>query len=120
MHQGDARGAIESFGEAQKLSDTWLGHFYLGRAFLELGGFAQAVAEFQSCQQRRGEATSIFLDDEPSYHNFPPVLYYLGRGQEGLHSADATASYKAYRALKTQSTRDPLAADATKRLAGSN
>lgn len=120
LHQGDARGAIESFGEAQKLSDTWLGHFYLGRAFLELGGFAQAVAEFQTCQQRRGEATSIFLDDEPSYHDFPPVLYYLGRGQEGLYSADATASYKAYLSLKTQGAQDPLAADATKRLAGSN
>lgn len=117
LHQGDARGAIESYEEAQKLSDTWLGRFNLGRAFLEVADFAQASAEFEVCQQRRGEATSIFLDDEPSYHHFPPVLYYLGRAQEGLQSARAAEFYKAFLALKAKGADDPLVADASKRLA---
>ena len=116
LHQGDARGAIQSFGDAQKLSDTWLGRFYLGRASLEAGAFAQASSEFDTCQQRRGEATSIFLDDEPSYHDFPPVQYYLGRAQEGLHSAGAVDSYKTFLAIKAKGADDPLVADARKRL----
>jgi tetratricopeptide (TPR) repeat protein len=119
LHQGDARGAIQTFGDAQKLSDSWLGRFDLGRAFLEAGAFAQASSEFDACKQRRGEATSIFLDDEPSYHHFPTVLYYLGRAQEGLQSAGAADSYKAFLAIKTKSSDDPLVADAIKRLAGS-
>jgi len=117
LHQGDFQGAIRTFEEAQKLSDTWLGRFYLGRASLEAGAFAQASTAFEACQQRRGEATSIFLDDEPSYHQFPPVLYYLGRAQEGLHNASAADSYKAFLAIKEKSDRDPLVADARQRLA---
>jgi tetratricopeptide (TPR) repeat protein len=117
LHQGVPQGAIQTFGDAQKLSDTWLGRFYLGRAFLESGAFAQAASEFEACQQRRGEATSVFLDDEPSYHAFPPVLYYLGRAQEGLHNAAAADSYKAFLAIKAKATGDPQVADGTKRLA---
>ncbi len=117
--QGDARGAIQIFGDAQKLSDSWLGRFDLGRAFLEAGAFAQASSEFDACQQRRGEATSVFLDDEPSYHHFPAVLYYLGRAQEGSQSAGATNSYKAFLAIKSNGTGDALVVDATKRLGGS-
>jgi tetratricopeptide (TPR) repeat protein/predicted Ser/Thr protein kinase len=117
LHQGDPKGAIQAFGDAQNLSDTWLGRFYLGRASLESGAFAQASSEFEACKQRRGEATSIFLDDEPSYHQFPTVLYYLGRAQEGLHNATAADSYKAFLAIKEKSDRDPLVADARQRLA---
>jgi len=119
LHQGDARGAIQTFEDAQKLSDSWLGRFDLGRAFLQAGAFAQASSEFDACQQRRGEATSIFLDDEPSYHYFPAVLYYLGRAQEGLQSAGAADSYKAFLSIKTKGSDDPLVADAIKRLAAS-
>ena len=108
--------AIQSFEDAQKLSDTWLGRFYLGRASLEAGAFAEASSQFEACQQRRGEATSVFLDDEPSYHEFPPVLYYLGRAQEGLHNATAADSYKAFLAIKEKADADPLVADARKRL----
>ena len=75
------------FSDAQKLADTWLGRLYLGRASLDAGNFAAAASEFEACQKRRGEATSVFLDDQPSYHEFPQVLYYLGRAQEGAHQA---------------------------------
>jgi eukaryotic-like serine/threonine-protein kinase len=119
LHQGDVRGAIQSFGDAQKLSDTWLGRFYLGHASLEAGAFAQASSEFDACQKRRGEASSVFLDDQPSYHEFPPVLYYLGRAQEDLHNASAVDSYKAFLAIKSRGDDDPLVADARKRIAES-
>jgi eukaryotic-like serine/threonine-protein kinase len=117
LHQGDALGAIQAVGDAQKLSDSWIGRFYLGRASLEAGDFARASSEFEACQQRRGEATAIFLDDEPSYHQFPPVLYYLGRAQQGLHEPAATDSYKTFLAIRAKGIADPQVADATKRLA---
>jgi len=116
LHQNDIAGALQSFQSAQDLSDSWLGRFYLGRASLEATDFAKASTEFESCEQRRGEATSIFLDDEPSFHEFPPVLYYLGRAQDGLHSATAAESYKSFLAIKAKSSGDPQVADATKRL----
>jgi eukaryotic-like serine/threonine-protein kinase len=116
LHQGNPQGAIQSYEDAQKLSDTWLGRFYLGRASLEAGAFERASSEFEACQQRRGEATAVFLDDEPSYRGFPPVLYFLGRAQEGLHNADAADSYKAFLAIKAKGDADPLVADARKRL----
>jgi len=115
-HQGNQQGAIQAYGDAQKLSDTWLGRFHLGRASLEAGDFAQASSEFEACQKRRGEATSIFLDDEPSYHEFPPVLYYLGRAQEGLQNAAAADSYKAFLAIKEKGDLDPQVVDARKRI----
>ncbi len=117
LHQGDAQGAIRAFEDAQKLSDTWLGRFYLGRASLEAVDFAGAASQFGACQQRRGEATSIFLDDEPSYHHLPLVLYYLGRAQEGLHNAAAADTYKSFLAIKASGSEDPLVADTKRRLA---
>jgi eukaryotic-like serine/threonine-protein kinase len=115
LKQGDAQGALLAFGDAQKLSDTWLGRFYSGRASLEAANFAQAASQFDACQKRRGEATSVFLDDEPSYHEFPQVLYYLGRAQEGMHDAASADSYKAFLAIKAKATGDPQVADATRR-----
>ena len=48
------------------------------------------------CLKRKGEATSIFLDDFPSYRYFAPVYYYLGRAQEGLKSPAAKESYQKF------------------------
>jgi tetratricopeptide (TPR) repeat protein/predicted Ser/Thr protein kinase len=117
LKQDNAAGAIQVFNDAQKLSDTWLGRFYLGRASLEANDFAQALSEFDACQKRRGEATAIFLDDSPSYHEFPPVLYYLARAQEGQHSPAAAESYKAFLAIKANAGSDAQVSDARARLA---
>jgi tetratricopeptide (TPR) repeat protein/predicted Ser/Thr protein kinase len=117
LNQGDPKGAIQAFDEAQKFSDTWLGRFYLGRASLEAGTFAQAASDLDACQKRRGEATSVFLDDEPSFHEFPAVLYYLGRAQEGTQNAAAFESYRAFLAIRDKGDGDPLVADARRRLA---
>jgi tetratricopeptide (TPR) repeat protein/predicted Ser/Thr protein kinase len=117
LHQHDAKGALQSFQDALDRSDTWLPHFYLGRTYLEMDEFAHASTELDACQRRRGEATSVFLDDEPSFHQFPPVLYYLGRAQEGLHTGAAADSYKAFLSIKAKGDADPLVADAARRLA---
>jgi eukaryotic-like serine/threonine-protein kinase len=120
LQKGNAREALMTFREAQKLSDSWLGHFDLGRAYLAAGEFPEASTEFDTCLRRRGEATAVFFDDNPSYHFLPDVYYYQGRAREGLNSqAGAADSYKAFLEFKAENSQDPLVADAKKRLAKS-
>ena len=58
--------------------DTWIGHFELGRAYLAASAFPQADSEFDRCLRRRGEALSLFVDEEPTYGYLPTVYYYQG------------------------------------------
>jgi tetratricopeptide (TPR) repeat protein len=120
LKSGNAREALTRFEEAKRLGDAWLVRFDRGRAFLELGAFTEADADFEACAKRRGEATAVFLDDIPTFHYFPPVLYYRGRAQEGLGSTSAAESYKQFLAIKAKGDGDPLVADARRRLGASN
>ena len=63
LKNGDGRQAVKLFIEANSLLDSWIGRFDLGRAYLEIGAFAQADSEFDRCLKRRGEALAIFLDE---------------------------------------------------------
>ena len=116
LKKGSARDALNTFQEAQKLADTWLGHFDMGRAYLDAGAFTEASSEFDICLKRRGEATSVFLDDVPSYHLLPAVYYYQGRAREGLKSPGAEESYKTFLSIKENGAGDPLIADAQRRI----
>ena len=116
LKKGSERDAIQTFQTAQKIADSWLGHFDLGRAYLDAGAFTEASSEFDLCLKRKGEATAVFLDDVPSYHDLPPVYYYQGRAQEGLKSPGAAESYKTFLAIKEKGAGDPLVADARRRL----
>jgi tetratricopeptide (TPR) repeat protein/predicted Ser/Thr protein kinase len=116
LKRGNARDALNSFQEAQKLADTWLGHFDMGLAYLAASTYPEASSEFDVCLKRRGEATSVFLDDVPSYHLLPPVYYYQGRAREGLNSPGAAESYKTFLSLKEKGAGDPLVADAQRRV----
>ena len=117
LKKANAREAINLFQQAQKIGDTWLGHFDLGRAYLDAGAFTEASSEFDVCLKRRGEATAIFLDDVPSYHYLPAVYYYQGRAREGLKSPGAAESYKTFLSIKEKGAGDPLVTDTRKRLA---
>jgi len=117
LRRGNAREAIKLFQESQKLADTWLGRFDLGRAYIEAGAFTEADSELELCLKRRGEATEAFLGQLPTYRYFPPVHYYQGRAREGLKSPSAAESYKAFLAIKEKAVKDPLVEDARRRLA---
>jgi eukaryotic-like serine/threonine-protein kinase len=108
LQAGDARQAIKSLTEANELLDTWIGRFDLGRAYLEARMFPQADSQFDLCMKRRGEALSLFLDEEPTYSYFPPVYYYQGRVREELKTAGFAESYRTYLAIRGQSKEDPL------------
>jgi eukaryotic-like serine/threonine-protein kinase len=111
----DARLAIQPASEANGLLDTWIGHLVLGRAYLESGQFAQADSEFDRCIKRRGEALSLFLDEEPTYGYFPSVYYYQGRSREGLNSEGFAESYRTYLSIRGNSSEDPIVQHARRR-----
>jgi eukaryotic-like serine/threonine-protein kinase len=108
LKTGDRPKAIKALTDANTLLDTWIGHFDLGRAYLEAGAFVQADSEFDRCVKRRGEAMALFLDEEPTYGYLPPVYYYQGRVREGMRTAGFAESYRAYLNIRGQSKEDPL------------
>ena len=110
------REAITLLQDAGKLMDTWLGHLDLARAYLAAGAFPEASSELDTCRNRSGEATAVFLDDIPSFHYFPPVYYYMGRAQEGNQSSGAAESFRQFLAIKAKADPgDRMVEDARKR-----
>ncbi len=73
MSKGRQVEAIEAYREALKLADVWLVRFNLGVAFLEAKYYAEALKEFEACQKRRGEASAVFLNDEPTARYVAPI-----------------------------------------------
>jgi tetratricopeptide (TPR) repeat protein len=117
LKSGNPRPAIKYISDANALLDTWIGHFDLGRAYLEAGAFTQADSEFDRCLKRRGEALALFLDEEPTYRYFPTVYYHQGRVREGLRSAKFAESYRAYLDIRGRSAEDVLLPDVRRRIA---
>ena len=76
LQQGDVPQAVELLTQANGILDTWIGHFDLGRAYVEDRDFVSADSEFERCVKRRGEALSLFLDQEPTFAYFRPVEEY--------------------------------------------
>jgi hypothetical protein len=101
--------------KAQKIADTWIGHFYLGQAYLEAKAYEEADSEFDACQRRKGEATALFLDEEPTYHLMPLVDYYNGIAREGMKSPSAIRSFEAFTSVRAKHEQDPLVLDALRR-----
>jgi serine/threonine protein kinase/Flp pilus assembly protein TadD len=110
--------AIQTLNEAPKLTDLWMAHYDLGRAYVEAGAYAQALSEMEICLKRRGESASVFIVDEfPTIRYLPAVYYYTARAQQGLGSPRAAESYQTFLAMKEKSQNDPLVTDAKARMA---
>jgi tetratricopeptide (TPR) repeat protein len=99
--------AIKLLTEANAVVDTWIGHFDLGRAYIEGRAFAQADSEFDRCIKRRGEAL-LLVDEDPTYGYFPLTYYYLGRAREALQSVGYKEVCVEYLKIRGQSNEDPL------------
>ena len=119
LEQGKHQETIQALNESLKLVDTWIGHLDLARAYVQAGAFVDAHSELDFCLKRRGESTSVFVEDYfPTVRYLPPVYYYSGRAQEGLGSPQAAEThYKTFLGIKEKSGVDPLVADARTRLA---
>ena len=117
MDAGNVREAVATLGDARKLADFWLTRFSLGVAYVQANAHAEALSEFETCQRRRGEAMAVFLDDVPTTRYLPPLAYWLARAQEGLgQRSSAATSYQRFLDLRAESSTDPLAGDARRRL----
>jgi eukaryotic-like serine/threonine-protein kinase len=109
LKRGDARRAVISLDEANSLFDTWIGQFDLGRAALAAGLFPKADSAFDAClNARRGEAVSLFVDEQPTYAYLAPVYYYLGRTRQELKSSRYAEAYRTYLGLRGSSKEDAL------------
>ena len=117
LKQGDRNQAIQMLADANKILDTWIGRFELGRAYVEAGAFAEATSEFDRCQNRRGETLALFLDEVPTSAYFPPLYFFRGRAEEGLGSGAAADSYDQFLAIQGKGDASPQVQEAKKRLA---
>jgi serine/threonine protein kinase/Flp pilus assembly protein TadD len=116
LKAGDARRAVTLLQDANQQFDTWIGHFDLGRAYLEVGGAeTRADSEFDDCLKRRGEAISLFVDEEPTYGYLPIVYYYQGLGREKIGTTGYRESYRQYLTIRGASA-DRLAQEVRKRV----
>jgi serine/threonine protein kinase/tetratricopeptide (TPR) repeat protein len=109
------RAAVRSLQSANKIVDTWIARFDLGRAYLATGQLTQADSEFDRCLTRRGEALSLFLDDEPTFSYLPALYYYQGRVREGMKTAAFAEPYRTYLSLRGRAGEDPLLAEVRRR-----
>ena len=115
LKKKNANQAIQQISEANTLLDTWIGHFDLGRAYLEAGAFTEADAQFELCMERRGEAIELFMDNVPTYAYLPYVYYYQGRAREGMKSDSFADLYKTYLGIRGQASQDPLVPEIRRR-----
>ena len=110
--------AVDTLTAARQLGDLWMTRFDVGVAYAEAGHYAEALAAFEECRKRRGEATAVFLNDLPTYRYLAPLPYWTARAQDGLGMrAAAVANYDVFLKVRAAGARDPLAADARKRIA---
>ena len=117
LKSGEARTAVTLFEDANKRFDTWIGHFDLGRAYLQIDGAeTRADSEFDACLKRRGEAMALFLDEQPTYGFLPIVYYYQGQVREKIGTTGYRDSYKQYFTIRGNSTEDRPAREVLKKL----
>ncbi len=116
LHTGNVPEAVRLLRQSQSSADTWLVHFDLGRAYLAANGAAEADSEFEICQRRAGEATALYLDESPTFHIYPEVLYYRAMAKQGLNSPSAGEMFSAFIAIKQNGDANPMLQDANRRL----
>ena len=56
--------------------------------------------------QRRGEALSLLVDEQPTSGYFPLALYHLGVAREGLNNPGFRKAYEQYLNIRGNSTED--------------
>jgi len=115
--EGRSTDAIFALRDAIDIADLWLIRLEIGKAYLRAGSYTQALDEFTALGLRRGEATALFFDDQPTYRYVSELSYWRGRVREALGNEPAARqNYEEFLVLRPQG--GVLADDAAERLAG--
>ncbi|HVG55034.1 MAG TPA: protein kinase, partial [Vicinamibacterales bacterium] len=113
--KGDYATAATTLEEAnEKILDTWIGQFELGRTYLAAGRTTPADSAFDRCITRSGE---LFLDEEPTYGLLPAVYYLQGQAREAAKSVGYADLYRRYLRLREKAGEDPALKDVRARVA---
>lgn len=91
IHQQEFIIAIESLRSALEYADLWIVRYYLGQAYVGSGRTAAAIAEFELCIERRGEAAGMFFDDVPTWRYTASLGEWKQKAVDSLR-ASRTAS----------------------------
>lgn len=81
--------AVDKLRSALNLADQWLVRFQLGKAYLDAGDAAAALAEFEAAYARRGEAVALFLDDVPTFRYLATLPYWTAQAELKLGMREA-------------------------------
>ena len=115
LAQGNTVEAVDTLNAALELSDLWLIRLQLGKAYLQAGYAAEAMAEFEAVTSRRGEASAVFLDDVPTFRYLVELPYWSALAELEIGMSDsARQKFDKYLALRPNDGR--YVADARARL----
>ena len=115
---GDSVAGVDALNASIAHSDSWLARCSLGHAYAHADYHAEALGEFEQCEDRIGESTALFLDDIPTFHYSAPLHYWLGRTRQQLGMLDAARQdYTRYLSLRVDSDQSVMSRDARERLA---
>lgn len=118
LANGEAEDSVVALKASLQRSDSWLTHYFLGRALYASGDLDSALREFDLCSERIGEATALFLDDIPTIHYSAPLYYWLARTRHALGMVvDAREMLAFYVSLRDESDVSEWTVDARTRLA---
>ena len=112
---GNTVNAVDTLNAALELTDLWLIRLQLGKAYLQAGYAAEALAEFEAAKSRRGEASAIFLDDVPTFRYLAELSYWTALAQLEIGMTDA-ARQNLESFLELRPNGGILVADARERL----
>jgi len=112
---GNTVNAVDTLNAALELSDLWLIRLQLGKAYLQAGYAAEALAEFEAAKSRRGEASAIFLNDVPTFRYLAELPYWTALAQFEIGMTDA-ARQNLESFLELRPNGGILVADARERL----
>jgi hypothetical protein len=89
--RGRAVEALQALDAGEKLAPLWLLRFTRGVAYESAGHHAEALADFDACTARIGEATAIFLDDSPTFRYVRQLREWQARTRAALGMKPASA-----------------------------
>ncbi len=117
LKKGKNPEAVQLLQAAINISDLWMARYALARAYAASNALPQADSEFDRCMRRQGEASDAFLDEMPTFHYYPAMIYQYGLLRVAQGNKDgASQMFKSFLSMRNKASNDPMVEDAKKHL----